>query len=272
TPVKMKYMNSITEGIISNIYSEGIAGWTGKMLQVSAPYTHGSSGGALINSKGEVIGITCGGNDDELGARANINFAIWVGELNNLIPIDKETVFDIADHYNRIIIRNLGSNDLNNFERVLDYYQKCLEIRNEFFGGEDNTATEILENIGHAHFELKNYDIALSNYNKCVEIIKNNHTINSLAELFIELGGEIAFKIAECYVALQDKENALVYFTYCSDAHKENLGQDDERTQDAVFRVKNLGVELNKINEIPDWMNEKSFQEKYKEKLNKLKI
>lgn len=271
TPVKMKYMNSITEGIISNIYPEGIAGWAGKMLQVSAPYTHGSSGGALINAKGEVIGITCGGNDDELGARANINFAIWVGEFKDLIPIEKETVFDIADHYNRIINRNLGRNDLNNFQKVLDYYQKCLEIRIELFGGEDNIASEIHENIGLAQFELKNYDTALLNLNKCVEIKKNIQSVNSLSEVFLEIGGGIAFKIAECYVALQDKETAFNYFTHCANTRKERLGEDDQRTKDAVFLVKKLGSELNKLKDIPEWMNEKSFQEKHKEKLNKLK-
>lgn len=269
TPAEMKFMNSITEGIISNIYPDGISGWGGKMLQVSAPYTRGSSGGALINIKGEVIGITCGGNEEIDGARANINFAIWVGELKNLNPIDKETVFDIADHYNRIIIRKLGTNDLNNFQRVLDYYQKCLEIRNEFFGGEDHTAFEIHSNIGLAHFELKNYDAALLNFNKSVEIKKNIESLNSLSEVFIEIGGGIAFKIAECYIALQDKATAFNYFTHCANTRKERLGEDDERTKEAVFLVKKLASELNKLKDIPEWMNEKSFQEKYNEKINK---
>jgi hypothetical protein len=32
-----------------------------------------------------------------------------------------------------------------------------------------------------------------------------------------------------------------------------------------------LGSELNKSKDIPEWMNEKSFQEKYNEKLKKAK-
>lgn len=41
-------------------------------IQISAPIDHGSSGGALINVHGEVIGITSGGRDD---SGANLNFA-----------------------------------------------------------------------------------------------------------------------------------------------------------------------------------------------------
>lgn len=42
-------------------------------IQISAPIDHGSSGGALINSYGEVIGITSGGLDE---SGANLNYAI----------------------------------------------------------------------------------------------------------------------------------------------------------------------------------------------------
>ena len=42
-------------------------------LQINAPIDHGSSGGALINEYGEVVGITSAGRDD---SGANLNFAI----------------------------------------------------------------------------------------------------------------------------------------------------------------------------------------------------
>jgi hypothetical protein len=96
TPAEISYMNSVTEGIISNIYPNGIELWKGSMLQVSAPYTHGSSGGALINEKGELLGITCGGNDSENGARANINWAISISEQANLSSINKQTLVNTS--------------------------------------------------------------------------------------------------------------------------------------------------------------------------------
>jgi len=94
TPADIDNMNSVTEGIVSNIYLNGKTDWTGKMLQVSAPYTHGSSGGALINNRGEVIGITCGGNETKDGARANLNYAISAIELDNLKSLNTTRIVD----------------------------------------------------------------------------------------------------------------------------------------------------------------------------------
>ena len=59
------YENTISEGIIS-------ARRPNYLIQISVPIDHGSSGGALINTHGEVIGITSGGRDD---SGANLNFA-----------------------------------------------------------------------------------------------------------------------------------------------------------------------------------------------------
>ena len=58
--------NTFSSGEISQIRGNAI-------IQISVPIDHGSSGGALINSYGEVIGITSGGDD---GSGANLNYAI----------------------------------------------------------------------------------------------------------------------------------------------------------------------------------------------------
>lgn len=92
TPADPIYMNTVSDGTISNIYHAGIGDWKGTMFQVTAPFSSGSSGGALINSKNEVIGITCGGRGDADGARANINLAIAAKELDNLSPINKQRI------------------------------------------------------------------------------------------------------------------------------------------------------------------------------------
>ncbi len=92
TPAEIEYMNTVSEGIISNIYYKGIALWSGRMLQLTAPFTHGSSGGALVNEKGEVIGVTSGLDPGSDGARANINWAISSYELNNLKLINKKSI------------------------------------------------------------------------------------------------------------------------------------------------------------------------------------
>lgn len=57
--------NTISDGLISQKRSA-------YLIQISVPIDHGSSGGSLINSYGEVIGITSGGRDD---SGANLNYA-----------------------------------------------------------------------------------------------------------------------------------------------------------------------------------------------------
>lgn len=52
------------------------------IIQISVPIDHGSSGGALINSYGEVIGITSGGRDD---SGANLNFAIEIKVIRRVL-------------------------------------------------------------------------------------------------------------------------------------------------------------------------------------------
>ena len=59
--------NTFSSGEISQIRDGGA------LLQISAPIDHGSSGGVLLNSMGEAVGITTAGIE---GSNANLNFAI----------------------------------------------------------------------------------------------------------------------------------------------------------------------------------------------------
>lgn len=65
----MGQKNSISTGIISKIDPEFVYS-----IQTTAPISHGSSGGALINKYGEVIGIT----SSSLEESQNVNFAVPV--------------------------------------------------------------------------------------------------------------------------------------------------------------------------------------------------
>lgn len=61
---------------------------------MTAEIAHGSSGGALINSRGEVIGITSGGWDFKDAVRASLNYAIDISEIRSLPEINKRQVID----------------------------------------------------------------------------------------------------------------------------------------------------------------------------------
>jgi hypothetical protein len=67
------YRNTVSEGIISGIRNEDGC----DKIQITAPITHGSSGGGLFNTKGELIGITSSGYGS-----GNVNFASSINQLN----------------------------------------------------------------------------------------------------------------------------------------------------------------------------------------------
>lgn len=69
--------NTFSSGEISQVRENG------KILQISAPIDHGSSGGVLLNTKGEAVGITSGGIDD---SGANLNYAWNINLIKPYIP------------------------------------------------------------------------------------------------------------------------------------------------------------------------------------------
>ncbi len=70
------FTNTLSSGEISQLRGNNY-------IQINAPIDHGSSGGALINEYGEVIGITSGGMDD---SGANLNYAIDINVVKPYIP------------------------------------------------------------------------------------------------------------------------------------------------------------------------------------------
>lgn len=90
--------NSISSGIISNVSRE-VYGLD--FMQFTAPISSGSSGGALINEYGKVIGITSASYDDGSSSSQNLNLAIpisYIGTLskNSVTPLSdiKNILFD----------------------------------------------------------------------------------------------------------------------------------------------------------------------------------
>lgn len=79
-------LNTVAEGIISNSEND-------KGFQISAPISHGSSGGALFNKNGQLIGITYAGYDEA----QNLNFAIDVKYLENMYNALVNKKYELVD-------------------------------------------------------------------------------------------------------------------------------------------------------------------------------
>lgn len=66
-------INTVSEGIISGFRTIDNVDY----VQITAPITHGSSGGALFNLKGKVIGVTSAGYSE-----GNLNFAVSIDHIS----------------------------------------------------------------------------------------------------------------------------------------------------------------------------------------------
>ena len=84
--------NTISEGIVSGINRtiENIP-----YIQITAAISHGSSGGALLNEKGQVVGITSAG----LAVGQNLNFAIPINAISTLDTSSFYTFADLVKDY-----------------------------------------------------------------------------------------------------------------------------------------------------------------------------
>ena len=71
----MGLFNSVSDGIISGFRTINDK----DMIQFTAPISHGSSGGALLNSYGEVIGICTSGIDEG----QNLNLAVSYKQIRD---------------------------------------------------------------------------------------------------------------------------------------------------------------------------------------------
>ncbi len=72
---------------LENTFSSGeISQWRGdNLMQISALIDHGSSGGALINERGEAVGVTSGTFVD--GSQANLNYAWSIDAIKPYVSI-----------------------------------------------------------------------------------------------------------------------------------------------------------------------------------------
>lgn len=70
---------------LENTFSSGeISQWrSDDIMQINVPIDHGSSGGALINGYGEVVGITSGTFDEN--SSANLNYAMSIEQIKKLL-------------------------------------------------------------------------------------------------------------------------------------------------------------------------------------------
>ncbi len=150
----MGFENTITEGIISGLRSDEER--TKNFIQISAAISHGSSGGAVVNAKGELIGIST----LSVTKGQNLNFAIPINEVIKVYKKEGVAKNDLTAA-NYFYIGNLSSYD-GDYEKAIMNYDKSIVIA-------PNDAVAY-NNRGIAKDNLKDYQGAIQDYTKAIEL------------------------------------------------------------------------------------------------------
>jgi len=148
------YENTISEGIVSGLRNTDAD--NRNLIQITASISQGSSGGAIVNSKGELIGISTFQNK----SGQNLNFAIPINEVLKLTnesandPKTKEANNNFYKGYNAYIAKN--------YQDAIFYYTAYMKLI-------DNSSS-CYYNLGLCYKKLEEYEHAIKYFNKAIEL------------------------------------------------------------------------------------------------------
>ena len=149
---------TFSDGIISSRRDKD----TKERLQMTAPISPGSSGGPVLNRKGEVIGVAFMTLEDG----QNLNFAIPSKYLKTLLihsstsrPLGQSNVFISAETYFKW---GNAKFDLGDYKGAIAYYIESLQLEPK------NVAT--YNNMGNAKYILGQHTAAIADYDKSIRL------------------------------------------------------------------------------------------------------
>jgi tetratricopeptide (TPR) repeat protein len=150
------FENSISEGIIGGL--RNISELNRNYIQITTSISPGSSGGAVVNAQGELIGISTLTYKEG----QNINFAIPIADVDNVKLVESndnlylETISNFYKGYNSFL-----SEDYNN---ALKYFERCLNLK---------PFPNVYNNLGCTYDAINDFDKAISNFNLAIKLEPN---------------------------------------------------------------------------------------------------
>jgi len=119
--------STVSNGIVSAIR---VIKEEGKYLQITAPISHGSSGGPLFNMAGEVIGITAGG----FAGGENLNFAVPINEAKRLLLNQSATLQNLPNERPRAGVAKIAPKEEHNASELRDTLQWMYHSLDDAYG------------------------------------------------------------------------------------------------------------------------------------------
>lgn len=212
----LKLEGSVTNGIVSAVREVPNVG---KIIQITAPVSHGNSGSPVFNLKGQVVGVVTvkvtNGQNINLAIGATRVAKLHPGPLRSLASLPtRERLSDVAEVSYRTGLESLW---LGNYDSALGYfetaanrnpkradawvqvgyckvkqgksaeairaYRHALELK--------PNSEEILNKLGDAYYYAGNFGDAIASYNHAASLSPDNADAHyNLAVAYFESGNE----------------------------------------------------------------------------------
>jgi len=128
---------TLTTGIVSAI-KKSVNGWP--VIQMDANINHGSSGGPVCNSNGEVIGLTTFGSlENSGGLAAGLNFSIPVSILNEFM--DSAGIQPEVSKATKLFTAGLNCFDKHYYRKALKSFEATIKINDTYPTVQDYIST-----------------------------------------------------------------------------------------------------------------------------------
>lgn len=165
--------NSISEGIISGL--RNIDYNNRNYIQITASISPGSSGGAVVNSLGELIGIST----MERKGGQNLNFAIPINDILSISPHQNISKKDI--NATTLFSQGLNAMEAEDYEKAINYFNDYLEIY--------PNDLDALYNRGFSFYKINKPDLVIKDLNKFIAIKNDDSEVYNLRGLaYIDWG------------------------------------------------------------------------------------
>ncbi|MCI0449319.1 MAG: trypsin-like peptidase domain-containing protein [Chlorobi bacterium] len=184
------YENSISDGIISGFRTDNNKV---SLIQMTTPITEGSSGGAVVNARGELIGICVSGQHE-----GNLYFAIPINEIYSLAGLNNT----VAENNESIDYYQIGTEAYKNqnYEDAEFYFSKYLEKFSSDVGA--------YYNRGYARFKLREFSKAINDFSKVIE--------------FNLASSDSYFYRGNCYYSIKEYQKAYSDYTIALEKEPDN--------------------------------------------------
>ena len=194
---------TLSDGMISSLRT---LEHNNKRLQMTAPISPGSSGGPVLNIKGEVIGVAVGSHQ-AMGAQ-NLNFAIPSNYLKKLLdksksatPLSEQKRSISAETY--YVWGNVKFKQGDYVGAIADY-DKAIQLKPDY--------AEAYNNRGLAKHEFGEHEAALADFDIAIQLKPGLSVAYNNQGLAKQALGDLHAAIADYDKAIQLKDDDVVVY------------------------------------------------------------